>query len=70
MELFFEAGVYKGIAVLKYLASVNHTVPPVSKSKFLWDEDRRHYGQFYNTDLILLHPVKPSSLSIARNRKK
>lgn len=70
MEIFFEAGVFEGIAINRYLASVPHKIFEKDALQFLWGDDRKKWEEFYHPDLLLLHPVKPSTLLDHRTRER
>ncbi|KAK6746277.1 hypothetical protein RB195_012409 [Necator americanus] len=68
MEILFEARVFKGIAVLKFLASVQHIVPP--RSKVANTVARELWPLYYSGDLIMLHPLKPSTLRMLSEKQR
>ncbi|WKY02076.1 hypothetical protein Q1695_015804 [Nippostrongylus brasiliensis] len=70
MEIFFEAGVFVGIAVNRFLASVPFNMSHRKAVQFLWHHDRVDWTKWYHRDLVLLHPIKPSTLVDVRNRHR
>ncbi|CAJ0597836.1 unnamed protein product [Cylicocyclus nassatus] len=70
MQIFFEAGVFKGIAVLKFLAAVEHIVPPRTKVKLIPRRNLSDFSYFYHRDLIMLHPLKQSYLRDASFKQR
>ncbi|RCN40101.1 hypothetical protein ANCCAN_13983 [Ancylostoma caninum] len=69
MEIFFEAGVYKAIAMVKFLGSVDYIALPMP-SVFIQDSDRVLWAEEYRTNTILLHPVKPTLLRDRDEKEK
>ncbi|CAJ0598517.1 unnamed protein product [Cylicocyclus nassatus] len=61
MRIFFEAGVFVEIAVLKYLAAIEHVVAPQEKV-IARHELGGDPSAIYHSDLIMLHPFKQSYL--------
>eukprot|EP00081_Caenorhabditis_elegans_P013959 NP_493110.2 Uncharacterized protein CELE_F56H6.9 [Caenorhabditis elegans] len=71
MRIFYQANLFLEIAMNRFIRSVDHQISLQGACSYLWvEEDRQHWPDFYNQDLVALHPVKPSLFKTAGEDRK
>ncbi|CAJ0594526.1 unnamed protein product [Cylicocyclus nassatus] len=58
IEVFFEAGVFVELTMMKILQTVLHIRPDLSRFVYLPYHYRRIWYEFYDSEKIMVHPIK------------